>query len=331
MRRTDQLTDRRDRGTGRDRPGRPGRARGRPSRLALALALTAIGLAIAGPGTVAVGAQDNNTPEAREYGESGVHAGVVRVEAAARWLPIGSDGSGGGSECETSSFRVVVQDDFLQPVNGSWTQFGTDGSLPFLAEPTDLDVDLPARARWFSPTGRWFEVMCDGEIDIVAEGEPVTIAALMERAIDQIDPPDPDLAVVPTELHVTQLPSWLAVEPAYWFTRVSEPVSAGRVVVVGYADPYQVIWDPGDGTGELEPCDEGTVWRAGLDEGANSCPHTYRRSSAGAPGNAFTLTATVSFEVTAVSNAPGADGPFPDIERTTSVDVQVGEIQAVND
>ncbi|MEM9561582.1 MAG: hypothetical protein AAGA93_03125 [Actinomycetota bacterium] len=310
-----------------------GRWRRRPSRRLAALAVVAIGMAVAGPGTAAVDAQGNDTPQPREYGESGVRSGVVRVEAGANWLPVGSEGSGGGgSSCTTSSARIVVDDDFVQPVNRGWTDFGTDGSLPFLAEPTDLPASLPTALRWFSPTGRWYEVMCDGAIDIVAEGgPPVTIAGLMQRAIDEIDPPDPELAVVPTELHVTQLPSWLAVEPAYWFTRESNPVTAGRVWVIGYADPYQVIWDPGDGTGELAPCDEGVVWRAGLEDEANSCPYIYRRSSAGAPGNAFTMTATVSFEVTAASNAPGADGAFPDIERTTSVDVQVGEIQAVND
>lgn len=98
------------------------------------------------------------------------------------------------------------------------------------------------------------------------------------------------------------------------------------------AEPYQSIWNPGDGSGELEPCGAGTVWQPGLDEGANECPHTYRRSSAGVGGtDAFALSATVLFRVSATTNAPGSYGPFPDLERTATIDVQVGEIQAVND
>lgn len=294
----------------------------------MVVAAAVIALLVAG-GLSAASAQ----PGAREYGESGVDAGVVRVEAGAEWLPVGSAGSGGGgSRCTTSNVKVIVNDDFDQPVNQGWRSFGSDGSLPFAAEPSDLPASLPTAMRSFSPTGRWYEVMCDGVIRVVPEGGPaVTIPGLLQQAFQELDPPEPELSVVPAEFHVTQLPSWLAVEPAYWFERQSTPATAGRVWVIGFADPYEVVWDPGDGTGEMEPCGPGTVWQPGLDAEANTCPYTYRRSSAGAPGDSFTLTATVSFAVRAESNAPGADGTFPDLTRTTSVDIEVGEIQAVND
>jgi hypothetical protein len=295
--------------------------------VALLVAAILVGATGAGP----LAAQDGDRPSPREYGESGVRAGVVRIRAGSEWLPEGSGGGGGGgSECATSSIEVIVEDDFDQPVNREWRQFGSDGSLPFAAEPVDLPSSLPTLMRNFSPTGRWYAVMCDGNIRVVPEGGPaVTIAGLMQEAVNQLDPPRPDLAVVPADLHVTQLPSWLAIDPVYWTER-SARVSAGRVWVVGRAAPYEVTWDTGDG--ETVVCDgPGTVWRAGLDPEANDCAHTYRRSSAGAPGDAFTLTATVGFQVSAETNAPGTYGPFPDIERTTTEPVQVGEIQAVND
>ncbi len=280
------------------------------------------------------GAQGSGGPPPREYGESGVDAGVVRVRAGSEWLPTGSANAsgGGGSRCGTSSVTVVVEDDFAQPVNGEWRQFGSDGAVPFASEPVDLQASLPTVMRNFSPTGRWYAVMCDGVIGLVPEGGPaVTVAALAQEAVNQLDPPEPDLAIVPADLHFTQLPSWLAIEPAYWDADRRASAAAGRVQVVARAEPYQVIWNPGDGTGELAPCGQGTIWQPGLDESANECPYTYRRSSAGVAGAAFPLTATVSFEITVVTNAPGTYGPFTDVERTATLDVKVGEIQAVND
>lgn len=288
-------------------------------------------LLVAAVGVGPASGQQPDVPPPREYGESGVRAGVVRIRAGAEWLPVGSAGDGGGGpSCTTSSIDVIVEDDFAQPVNREWRSFGSDGSLPFAAEPVDLPSSLPTLMRNFSPTGRWYAVMCDGAISVVPEGGPaVTIAGLMQEALNQLDPPPPELAVVPAELHVTQLPSWLAVDPAYWGLREAR-VSAGRVWVVGRADPYEVQWDTGDG--ETVVCDNpGTIWQPGLDAEANLCPHIYRRSSAGAPGDAFELAATVRFLVTAETNAPGTYGPFPDLERETTRSVQVGEIQAVND
>ncbi len=278
-----------------------------------------------------VSAQRPDVPPSREYGESGVASGVVTVRAGSEWLPVGSAGSGGGSSsCTTSSIRIIVEDDFVQPINREWRVFGADGSIPFTASPTDLPSSLPTHMRSFSPTGRWYAVMCDGVIRVVPEGGPaVTIAGLMQQALDQLDPPDPDLAVTPADLHYTQLQSWLAIEPAYWSADRRATASAGRVQVTAIADPVDVSWDTGDG--DSVTCDgPGTVWRAGLDDADATCAHTYRESSAGAPGDSFDLTATVRFAVDVATNAPGSYGPFPDLERETTQIIQVGEIQAVN-
>ncbi len=276
-------------------------------------------------------AQSDPPPDSA-YGDSGVESGVVTVRAGVRYVPTGTGGdASAGRTCTTSSFQVVVDDDFLQPVNRNWRAIPSDGSTPFGETPLDLDTSLAASMRSFSPTGRWFEVVCDATIDILPEGgPPITIAGLMQEAIDQLDPEEPTVAVTPDGLHVTQLHSWLAIEPAYWTLREAR-VSAGRVWVIGRADPYETIWDPGDGT-ELVTCAAGTPWTPGLDpENPAHCTHLYQQSSAGAPGDVFELSATVLFQVTAATNAPGVYGPFPDLERTVVQSVEVGEIQAVND
>lgn len=285
---------------------------------------TMVGL-LAGP----IAAQKPDVPPPREYGESGVNSGAVQVKARSDWLPAGYTGSGGGSSCGTSSARIVVEDDFVQPVNREWRHISADGSIPFTGSPTDLPSDLPTHMRHYSPTGRWYEVMCDGDITIVPEGgPPVTIAGLTQQALDQVDPPDPELAIAPEGLHFTQLQSWLAVEPAYWFAVREATASAGRVRVTAAARAQEALWDMGDGS--VVPCDQGTVWQPGLDPDAATCSHVYRRTSVGRNDNSFEINTTVRFVVTIDTNAPGSYGPF-ELERTTTETVQVGEIQAVND
>jgi hypothetical protein len=279
---------------------------------------------------VPVAGQQPDVPPPREYGESGVNSGAVQVRARSNWLPAGAEGSSSTSSCTSRSVRIVVDDDFRQPVNGEWRSFGPDGSIPFTASSNDLPASLPTYLRQFSPTGRWYAVTCDGDISIVAEGgPPVTVAALMQQALDQADPPEPELAITPQALHYTQLPSWLAVEPTYWVDRVAT-ASAGRVVVTATVSPVETLWNMGDGTEVLCQNSPGTVWQAGLDAADADCTHTYRTSSAGAPGDAFDITATVDFSVAVTTNAPGSYGPFPNLERSTIETVQVGEIQAVN-
>jgi hypothetical protein len=70
------------------------------------------------------------------------------------------------------------------------------------------------------------------------------------------------------------------------------------------------------------------AWREGLAEDASSCRHTYRRSSAGEPGEAFSLRAEVEMEVAWTSNV-GVSGRLPVIRRSADTAARVAEIQAV--
>ncbi|MEM7275529.1 MAG: hypothetical protein AAF547_20805 [Actinomycetota bacterium] len=309
------------------------------SRTVRTLAAAVIAVALVGIGPIAVpaaaaraGAPAPDVPPPRTYGESGSASGSVTVSARAEWLPAGSEGSGGDSSCTTSSVEIAVEDDFVQPVNDQWRYFGADGSIPFAAAPDDLPASLPTVMRQFSPTGRWYGVSCDGDIAIVPEGGPaVTIAGLVQEALDQVTPTEPELVVTPEDLHFAQLQSWLAVDAAYWDLDRTAVAAAGRVVVTAEVDPLDTLWEMGDGESVLCEDGPGTPWAPGLDDDAADCAYTYRQSSAGAPGDAFEITATVRFGVEVTTNAPGTYGPFDDIEVTTPQVIQVGEIQAVND
>jgi hypothetical protein len=61
---------------------------------------------------------------------------------------------------------------------------------------------------------------------------------------------------------------------------------------------------------------------------ASDCTYTYRTSSAGQSDGTFTLQATVTLEVTWTSNVTGG-GTLPAISRSSTLAVEVGEIQAI--
>ena len=125
----------------------------------------------------------------------------------------------------------------------------------------------------------------------------------------------------------TQVQTWLWLEDQWW-TTYSATANAGRVSATVTATPTSASWDTGDGGGTT--CrGPGVAWQRGMpDDDATYCKHTYTNSSAGQEGGTYTLSATVTFEITWTSNT-GGGGSLEAIDRTASRDVEVGEIQAV--
>jgi hypothetical protein len=71
------------------------------------------------------------------------------------------------------------------------------------------------------------------------------------------------------------------------------------------------------------------VFLAGGDPAASSpdCGHTYTRSSAGVPGQAYPVTATVTWEITWTGG--GEQGTLPALETTSTTVFRVAESQAL--
>jgi hypothetical protein len=186
------------------------------------------------------------------------------------------------------------------------------------------------RPAIWSPTGRWFNYRCGNDIYLLPEGGPaITIGGLVDEVIRQLDPPDPTLAVTPDHgKHAVQMPSWLAVDPAYWNEPRTRTATSGRVVVTATLTPTQTSWDMGNG--DTEDCDNpGVVWQNGMPESQSPCSYTYTWPSINPPNNTYELAGTVSFDVNHTTNAPGTYGPWIPVERTATETIQVVEIQAV--
>lgn len=220
------------------------------------------------------------------------------------------DGGGGGGGDDSCEWRVIVEDDFDFAV---------------------YDQDF---ARQHSPTGRWLQRWCDGELvtvgglSLVPEGGVADPHQIAVNALASVGIEGPSIRTSPSEngrLYV-QVPTWLWVEPNWWQT-YEATANAGRVWSTVRATPVATTWNLGDG-GSVSCRGPGTAWRPGMSEDATDCTHTYLTSSASRPGDTFHLEAIVTLEVSWTSNA-AAGGTLPSITRTSAVEVEVGEIQAI--
>lgn len=223
----------------------------------------------------------------------------------------GSGGGGGGSD-DPCYWRVVIEDDF---------QFAI--------------YDVDSLETMHSATGRWLERWCEG-IGAVATGEYFAVPEggladpyqLALDALASVQIAAPAIRTSPSEngrLYV-QVPTWLWLDSSWWQT-YEATANTGRVWSTVRARPVATTWELGDGR-TVSCRGPGTPWRRGLSEEASACTHTYRNSSASQPGGTYRLEATVTFEVSWTSNVTDG-GTLPAISRTSTLDVVVGEIQAI--
>lgn len=223
----------------------------------------------------------------------------------------GGGGSGGGGDGPPCVWQVVIEDDF---------------------QITVYEVDYTEQ---HSATGRWLQYWCEGigavevgGLFLIPEGGLVDPYQLALDALSSVQIAGPVIRTSPSEdgrLFV-QVPTWLWLDPTWWHA-YEATANTGRVWSRVQATPVASTWELGDG-GSISCRGPGTPWRPGLNEDASNCTHTYRRSSASRPGGTFGLKATVTLEVSWTSNAaPG--GTLPAISRTSTVAVEVGEIQAI--
>lgn len=191
-----------------------------------------------------------------------------------------------------------------------------------------------------SGPGAWYRRICDTgngntTATVVWLAEPPTIdpAVLAQQALDRTPIPTPAIRLNPPqgEEQVVNVPTWMWLDESAW-QAVSASASAGAVSVTTTATPATVEWAMGNG--DVVVCGgPGTPYDASrpASEQHSDCTYTYRRSSAGQPAGAFTVTVTTTWTVSwTVAGAPGG-GSLGIASRTSSSSVRVAEIQAVNE
>lgn len=227
---------------------------------------------------------------------------VTEIGAGGDGGSTGGDGEGGESDCW---WEVQIADDSTQPV------YDVDGT------------------RLHSATGRWLAKFCgSGElVDQQPEGEQVDIDALAREAARSVVISSPLIQTSPKDRQLyVQIPTWLWIAGSWWHD-YQATASTGRVTATVTAAPTSVSWTTGDGA--TISCDgPGRAWSPGLDDDDSDCRHTYRHSTGSDGSGALPLRATVTFSLSWTSNI-GAGGDLDPITRSSTVEVTVGEIQAI--
>ncbi|WP_059007949.1 hypothetical protein [Streptomyces specialis] len=298
-----------------------------------------------------------------ELGVGGAQEQPAPGDGSADPAPGGSAGTGssndsGGGDNEEPEERdpdVNLADCSYEP---------SDYEPPQGASPASFTAPAPGAGRGVQPVvlgssrpavpvaepepgeeGAWYVYRCTGEDGVRdayyrppvwipdAPGEATeagpTPAQLAEQARDQLRLPSPRIETSPAGDQLVRVPTWLWLEPEGW-EEISATASVPGVSVTAVASPVSVTWEMGDGTEVV--CDgPGTAYETGgaPEHSSPDCGHTYTSSSAGQPGEAYAVSARVSWTVT--WSGAGEEGEFPGLTTQTSTSFRVLESQALTE
>ena len=260
--------------------------------------------------------------------DSGIGAGVSHPGSGPATEPVSTARDGGGS----GSRPTCTAGD------------GTVGEASYIRVPDDLLTE-GQKAKVAADGGSYYWKRCGGQTVSTMEaaaafllpartrgGTSVDPAQLATEALQRTPLPEPKITMAPAPdiPQLVNLTTFLWLPAEQWQTATAS-ASAGGVTSTVTATPTRVIWDMGEG--DKVVCDgPGVPYRPDLpdERQPSDCHFTYRFSSAGAPGNAFTVTATLEWETTwSVSGAP-VGGSLGTVRRSASTRVQVAELQTVN-
>ena len=202
----------------------------------------------------------------------------------------------------------------------------------------DLGIETPPPGQ----QGRWFTVGCkrpdSPEYTYTLRYIPLRSVQAMqaidlaEEARRQLQLPEPEIRTSPPSGtdSVVGVPVYLWVPPEAWQAEEASAEIPGVVVTVR-AVPDRTVWAMGNGDQVVCPGPT-QAWDPSLPEHAqpSTCRYTYRTTSAGQPGERFTVTATVYWKASwSVAGAPGG-GDLGEIARSSSTATRVAQIQTVN-
>lgn len=284
--------------------------------------------------------------------ELGAGTGGVQPRSSApggggRWVgdSPGRGGRGSGGVDRDRLRCSYVRSDYRPPVGGGVVAAGyVEPALTASAVvvPVPVVVPVAAVARPGSG-GAWYVYRCSGKgaRDAIYR-PPVFIpdapaapgaalpdpVALARASYDQLRLPSPAIRLSPAGRQLVKLPTWLWLDRAGWAAS-SATASVPGESVTAIATPTRVVWSVGDGS-TVTCTGPGTPYRVGMNPAAGSpdCGHTYTRSSAGLPGSAYVVTATVHWSVTWAG--AGRAGTFAGLSTTATAAVPVAESEALN-
>lgn len=288
----------------------------------LAVALIGADRAVAGDGTGDVRCNPGNpTPGCDVYAGTAGGNGETNGATGGSQRGDGRCHKPNGIEipCEREGGWAGSDGCYYKPVNVSASTIAALGGQPAGA------------GGWYLQT--CFSNITNGEqsfgVPVWIAGAPPAISPeiLARQARARLSLPTVAIRLNPAGDQLANLPVWLALDPMSWRSQ-SATASVPGVSVTATARPVQAVWAMGDAT-TVTCTGPGTAWTSGMDPAAASpdCGHVYRTSSAGAPGAAFQVSVTVTWEVSWAG--AGRSGTVPGLTTTGAVQVRVQEAQAI--
>jgi hypothetical protein len=270
-----------------------------------------------------VGGSENNGPR----------VGADQVDGQPRVIVV-TDGSG----------DVIASGSVHVPVSER-----RGGSAPRWAcsyfPPGDLGPYGPGVDRTHGPassleTGEFYWLVCEDEpghevYSALVRWDPAnplaTIAAAgraAEQAANTLVVAEPRLRTSPpAPSQIVGVATWLWIDDP-WQPLRAQATLAGVTAVVT-ATPIKVDWDSGDGATPTTCRGPGVPWDPAEPDRRSPCTHTYtRRSTLDEPSGVFSLTGTVTYEVSWTATN-GESGVLASLTRSSSAALIVDEIQAV--
>ncbi len=228
----------------------------------------------------------------------------------------GSSGGGGSGEGPRCTYERLPDDERI-------------------LEPDGTERTAPGEGAWyiercFNTAGQeisWNVVFIPvGE----APGAQVDPLVLAQRALRQLPLSRPAVATSPPpgRDQLVNLATWLWVDDGW--EPLSATASVPGVSVTVTAAPQSVSWDMG--TGDVVVCEgPGTAYDPSRreEEQATDCSYTYRRSSAGQPGERYPVTATQTWSVSWSASGMAGGGDLGTASRSTDFSLRVAEGQAL--
>ncbi len=162
----------------------------------------------------------------------------------------------------------------------------------------------------------------------VAPANPVV---LVRQALSKLALPTPtiEMAPPPGQDQLVNVATWLWIDPSAW-RGLSATASAGPVTTTAVATPAKVVWQMGDGQ-SVTCLGPGTPYDPSQPNATTDCSYTWTRSSAGQPGGAYQVTATLYYQAAwSAAGAPGGGSLGLVAGPSAHVAVRVAESEAIN-
>lgn len=256
------------------------------------------------------------------------------------FAPLASADGGGGAATDGDGIDYGAISGGQQPGTPASNGHGGSGGSP--SNCTYTLVELEAGAPMFdvdgnvidtSGKGAWYDKQCGtvyyGLIFVPAGASAPVVSprTVANGVLGRMPIPLPRVRLSPEGAQVVNLPMWTWLDD---WTTVTDSADVPGVSVTVTASPTSAVWTFGDG--ESVTCNgPGIPWTTATAAGTEPpCGHTFTRSSASSPSGTYHLTVAVTWAASYTVAGGAGGGNLAPVTRTTTVDLQVGEVQSIN-